>query len=207
MRMLGPYRSTTEDAPARGPRRVAVGLRAAILFGSNQQAFFWVLMSAALLAAVLAFPEHAGYILGGPHKGYPLWLVIGFPIVMSGIGIAYSIPTRVFRLLRTGLPVEGRLVTREVGEGIARLTYDYALGRLAYRAIALTRPSLEAHETTLLLHDPHHPDRATPLFHLPGRPALDRAGNLIATSPVAPHLALPITAIVLAALAILRCAL
>jgi len=115
-----------------------------------------------------------------------------FILIFPAVGICCIIPgtrrgLKALRLLKRGIPAEGRLVdkarttTRINDDWVYRYTFEFSDdGGRTHRAIAKTHLTylLEDGELEPLLYDPMNPEHAILIDHLPGAPRIDEMGQI-----------------------------
>lgn len=115
-----------------------------------------------------------------------------FVVIFPVVGVCFLVPGFVFgrrtaKLLKVGEYTTGKLIeTKGTGTEINnrrvyQLTFEFQTQSGETRtAVAKTHEThtLEDDEHEPLLYDPIHPDRATMLDHLPGRPEFDSEGQI-----------------------------
>ena len=171
---------------ADAPRRVPLKLWLQLVFGQ------WLMQMGAVIVGV--FSLVLAFLLPRGPQDPPIWLAsfiltIGcFPLFAVAGLRAY----RSLRLLRHGKHARGRLVAKkEVANSetsYTHYTFEFELpdGDKA-RALVVTdwdKKELEDEPTESLVYDPRDPKIATTLDHLPGSPAIDETGNLVARKPL-----------------------
>lgn len=167
------------------PRRVPLALSLRMLFGGVYNSLVYFAAGIVLWMIAIAKPAKPSHAADEvPLEMMALFVVLAaVPFVL---GFMIHALWRL-RVLRRGIPVEGKLVGKREVEGsessVWYYTFRYTIGGRTYTAehkMQTPEPLLEDDPLEQLVYLPDKPERAYPVDHLPGYPTIDAKGELVA---------------------------
>jgi len=171
-------------APA--PRRVPLTLSVRMLFGGVFNSLIYFTVAAVLWMFAVSKPEVQVPTQSDevPMELVALLIIVAAVPFLLGFMILALLR---LRLLRRGITVGGKLIEKREVEGsessVWYYKFKYEIGGRTYiveHRMQTQEPLLEDDPIEQLVYLPSKPHRAYPVDHLPGYPAIDANGQLVA---------------------------